>query len=57
MPVYNMITALHNIWHYFNQLHDVVTWNAFQLIGLPCQKLLKFNAFETISCVVLIHSK
>ena len=23
-------------WHSLNQLHDVVTWNAFQLTGVPC---------------------
>ena len=23
-------------WHSFNQFHEVVTWNAFQLTGVPC---------------------
>ena len=23
-------------WHSLNQLHEVVTWNAFQLTGVPC---------------------
>jgi hypothetical protein len=23
-------------WHSPNQLHEVVTWNAFQLTGVPC---------------------
>ena len=23
-------------WHSLNQLHEVVTWNAFQLTGMPC---------------------
>ena len=23
-------------WHYLNQLHEVVTWNVFQLTGVPC---------------------
>ena len=22
-------------WHFHNQLHEVVTWNAFQLTGVP----------------------
>jgi hypothetical protein len=44
-------------WHSLNQLQEVVTWNAFQLTGVPCQKLIGvisflFNVFEPISCVV-----
>ena len=43
-------------WHSLNQLHDVVPWNAFQLTGVPSQKLICgisfLNAFEPISCVV-----
>jgi hypothetical protein len=27
-------------WHSLNQLHKVVTWNAFQLTGVPCYKLI-----------------
>jgi hypothetical protein len=23
-------------WHSLNQLHEVVTWNAYQLTGVPC---------------------
>ena len=23
-------------WHSLTQLHEVVTWNAFQLTGVPC---------------------
>jgi hypothetical protein len=23
-------------WHSLNQFHEVVTWNAFQLTGVPC---------------------
>ena len=23
-------------WHSLNELHEVVTWNAFQLSGVPC---------------------
>ena len=23
-------------WHSLNQLHEVVTWNAFQFTGVPC---------------------
>ena len=23
-------------WHSLNQLHEVVTWNGFQLTGVPC---------------------
>ena len=23
-------------WHSLNQLHEVVSWNAFQLTGVPC---------------------
>ena len=23
-------------WHSLNQLHEVVTWNAFELTGVPC---------------------
>ena len=23
-------------WHSLNQRHEVVTWNAFQLTGVPC---------------------
>jgi hypothetical protein len=23
-------------WHSLNQLHEVITWNAFQLTGVPC---------------------
>ena len=23
-------------WHSLNQLHEGVTWNAFQLTGVPC---------------------
>jgi hypothetical protein len=46
-----------NAWYSLNQLHEVVTWNAFQLTGVPCSKficVLSFllNAFEPISCVV-----
>ena len=26
-------------WHSLKHLHDVVTWNAFQLTGVPCLKL------------------
>lgn len=44
-------------WHSLNQLHEVVTWNGFQLTGVPCQELISgmsclLNVFETISCVV-----
>ena len=46
-----------NSWHSLNQLHEVVTWNAFQLTGVPCSQLFcgisfLLNAFEPISCVV-----
>jgi hypothetical protein len=34
-------------WHSLNQLHDVVTGNAFQLTGVP---LFLLNVFEPISC-------
>ena len=43
--------------HSLNQLHEVVIWNAVQLTGVPCSKLIRviyflLNAFEPISCVV-----
>ena len=42
-------------WHSLNQLHEVVTWNGFQLSGVPCLELISgiscLNVFETISCV------
>jgi hypothetical protein len=45
-----------NSGHSLNQLHEVVTWNAFQLTGVPSQKLICgisfLNVFEPISCVV-----
>jgi hypothetical protein len=44
-------------WHSLNQLHEVVTWNAFQLTAVPCYKLIcgisfLLNACEPFSCVV-----
>ena len=44
-------------WRSLNQLHKVVTWNAFLLTGVPCLKVIcgisfLLNAFEPISCVV-----
>jgi glutathione peroxidase-family protein len=43
-------------WHSLNQLREVVTWNAFQLTGVPCLKFIYgisfLNTFEPISCVV-----
>jgi hypothetical protein len=27
-------------WQSLNQLHEVVPWNAFQLTGVPCLKLI-----------------
>jgi hypothetical protein len=30
-----MMTDLHT-WNSLNQLHEVVTWNIFQLTGVPC---------------------
>ena len=44
-------------WHSLNQLHEVVTWKAFQLTGVPCSKIIcgisvLLNAFEPISCVL-----
>ena len=27
-------------WRTFNQLHEVVTWKAFQLTGVPCLKVI-----------------
>jgi hypothetical protein len=43
-------------WYSLNQLHEVVTWNAFQLTGMPekliCGISFLLNVFEPISCVV-----
>ena len=41
-------------WHSLNQLHEVVTWNAFQLTGrrVNCGIYFLLNAVEPISCVV-----
>ena len=44
-------------WHSLNQLHEVVTWNAFQLTDVPCLKLIcvvsfLLNVFQPISCIV-----
>ena len=38
-------------WHSLNQIHEVVTWNAFQLRGVPCG-ISFLIAFEPVSCVV-----
>lgn len=40
-------------WHHHNQGIEVVTWKAFQLIGVACQTLIcavlcHLNTFETI---------
>lgn len=35
--------------HYFHclrQLHELVSWNAFQLTGKPCLKIISGIAFE-----------
>ena len=34
-PPFALMTALHTLGT-FNQLHEVVTWNAFQLTCVPC---------------------
>ena len=44
-------------WLSLSQLHEVVTWNGFQLTGEPCQGFIcgiscLLSVFETISCVV-----
>ena len=44
-------------WHNLNQLHEVVTWNSFQLTGVPSKMLIcgisfLLNVFEPISCLV-----
>ena len=45
-----------HFWHSLNQLHEVVTWNAFQLTGVLLKvnlwNLFLLNVFEPISCVV-----
>ena len=43
-------------------LHEVVTWNGFQLTRVPCQESIcgitsLLNVFETISCVVQRYSR
>ena len=44
-------------WQSLNHLHEVITWNAFQLTGVPYEKIIcgiafLLNVFEPISCVV-----
>ena len=53
----NLDDSFAHSWLSLNQLHEVVTWNAFQLTGVPWSKLfwgisILLNAFEPISCVV-----
>ena len=31
-----LVDSFAHSWHSLNQLHEVVTWNAFQLTGVPC---------------------
>lgn len=43
--------------HSLDQIHEVVTWNGFQLTCVPCQEFIcgiscLLNVFRTISCVV-----
>lgn len=33
--------------HSPNQPHEVITWNGFQLTGVPCQELI-----STVSCIL-----
>ena len=41
-------------WHSLNQIHEAVTWNGFQLTGVPFIYGISclVNVFGTMSCVV-----